>query len=63
MRFSDYKQPFCARVFLDQHLVGEQNFVSTLTHQTGFETFIQGIDGKFGADNWNRIELIKEAAE
>jgi hypothetical protein len=56
-----YKQAFCVKVFLDQNLVGEQNFVSTLQKQTGFETLTGRIDDKFGADNWNRIELIKVA--
>lgn len=60
---NDYKQPFCVRVFLDQHLVGEQHFVSTMIQQTGFEVFIGRVNAEFGADTWNRIELIKEAAQ
>jgi hypothetical protein len=56
-----YKQVFCVKVYSDQNLIGEQNFVSTLQKQTGFETITGRIDAEFGADNWNRIELIKVA--
>jgi hypothetical protein len=64
-RYLDYKQPLLARVYLDDHLLTltPQHHTDSLSRQLSLTAIIDQVNKDFGADNWNRIEFVKEAAE
>jgi hypothetical protein len=62
-RYSDYKQPLVARVYLDEHLLTAQHHTDSLSRQLSLTAIIDQVNKDFGADSWNRIEFVKVAAE